>query len=108
MNGFSPEDLMKQAFQMKEKMEKMQEELKELKVEVTVGGGTVTAVANGQKRLVSLKIDREVIDPDDADMLQDLVVAAVNEAMRRAEEKSQEEMSKIVPAGMLGGLSGLF
>ena len=106
------QQLMKQAQQMQRKMEKMQEELADLEVEASVGGGMVTAVANGAQKVVSIKVDKEVIDPDDPEMLQDLVVAAVNEALRLAEEKKKEEMGKILPQGMgdmlPGGLGGLF
>ncbi len=102
------QNLMKQAQQMQRKMAKLQEELAGLEVEATVGGGMVKAVVNGQKRVVGINIDPEVVDPEDIEMLQDLVVAAVNEGLRMAEEKHQEEMGKIVPAGMMGGLGGMF
>ena len=100
------QQLMKQAQQMQQKMEQMQQELEGLEVEASVGGGMVTARVNGQKRLLSIKIDQEVIDPEDPEMLQDLIVAAVNEGVRLAEEKHQEEMGKIIPPGMMGGLPG--
>ncbi len=102
------QQLMKQAQQMQAKMAKMQEELAHMEVEATVGGGMVTARVNGQHQLVSIAIDPEVVDPDDVEMLQDLVVAAVNEAMRLVEEKKQEEMAGMLPAGLMNGLSGLF
>lgn len=101
------QNLMKQAQQMQRKMQKMQEELANLEVEATVGGGMIKARVNGQKRVVGIEIDKEVVDPDDIEMLQDLVVAAVNEGIRLAEEKHQEEMGKIIPAGMMGGMGGL-
>lgn len=103
------QQLMKQAQQMQKKMEKMQEQLADLQVEASVGGGMVSAVASGAQQLVSIKIDPEVIDPEDSEMLQDLIVAAVNEALRQAEAQKKEEMGKIIPPGMLpGGLGGLF
>lgn len=104
------QQLMKQAQQMQRKMEKLQEELESKTVEASVGGGMVTATVNGQRKLVDLNIDREVVDPEDVDMLQDLVIAAVNEAIRKAEEHYKEEMGKIVPTGMMGGggIPGLF
>jgi len=102
------QQLMKQAQQMQKKMAKLQEDLATMEVEATVGGGMVSAKVNGQKELVSLSVDKEVVDPDDVEMLQDLIVAAVNEAMRKAAKKHEEEMGKIVPAGMMGGLPGLF
>lgn len=101
------QQLMKQAQQMQRKLEKMQGELADLEVEASVGGGMVTATANGAQKLVNIKIEKEVVDPDDIDMLQDLVVLAVNEALRQAEAKKQEEMGKIMPQGMPGGLGGL-
>ena len=101
------QNLMKQAQQMQRKMQEMQEELANLTVEASAGGGMVTATVNGQKRLVSIQIEPDVVDPDDIEMLQDLVVAAVNEGIRLAEEKHQEEMSKIIPAGLMGGMGGL-
>lgn len=103
------QQMMKQAQQMQRKMEKMQEELADLEVTASVGGGMIVATANGAQKLVNIKIDPEVVDPDpeEIEMLQDLIVAAVNEALRQAEEKKQEEMGKIMPPGMAGGLGGL-
>lgn len=92
--------LMKQAQKMQEQMMRVQNELAAKTVEATAGGGMVTAVVNGKFELVSLKIEREVVDPDDIDMLQDLIVAAVSEAIRLAQEMSADEMSKIT-----GGLN---
>jgi DNA-binding YbaB/EbfC family protein len=92
--------IMKQAQKMQEKMLKMQEELATITVEATSGGGMVTAVVNGRSELVALKIERNVVNPDDIEMLQDLITAAVNEGIRKAQDMIQEEMSKIT-----GGLS---
>lgn len=92
--------IMKQAQKMQEKMLKMQEELATKTVEATSGGGMVTAVVNGRSELVALKIERNVVNPDDIEMLQDLITAAVNEGIRKAQDMIQEEMSKIT-----GGLS---
>lgn len=92
--------IMKQAQKMQEKMLKMQEELATKTVEATSGGGMVTAVVNGRSELVALKIERDVVNPDDIEMLQDLITAAVNEGIRKAQDMIQEEMSKIT-----GGLS---
>jgi len=96
--------LMKQAQQMQEKMMRVQEELAARTVEATAGGGMVTAVVNGKHELVSLRIEREVVDPDDIEMLQDLVVAAVNEGVRRAQEMAAEEMSKVTGGMNIPGL----
>lgn len=92
--------IMKQAQKMQEKMLKMQEELATKTVEATSGGGMVTAVVNGRSELVALKIERDVVNPEDVEMLQDLITAAVNEGIRKAQDMIQEEMSKIT-----GGLS---
>ncbi|MCX5850643.1 MAG: YbaB/EbfC family nucleoid-associated protein [Deltaproteobacteria bacterium] len=92
--------IMKQAQKMQEKMLKIQEELATKTVEATSGGGMVTAVVNGRSELVALKIERDVVNPDDIEMLQDLITAAVNEGIRKAQDMIQEEMSKIT-----GGLS---
>jgi len=94
--------LMKQAQQMQERM---QRELQALEVEATAGGGMVTVRMNGHKELLGVTIDPEVLDPQDPEMLQDLVVAAVNEAARKVEEAMQEKMG-----GLAGGLGmpGMF
>ena len=92
--------LMKQAQQMQEKL---QGELGELVVESSVGGGMVTMKMNGHKELLEVKIDPEVIDPEDAGVLQDLVVAAVNDAARRVDETMREKMGS-----MSSSLPGLF
>jgi len=92
--------MMKQAQQMQAKMMRVQEELETKTVEAASGGGMVTAVVNGKQELVSLKIEKDVVDPADIEMLQDLVVAAVNEGVRKAHEMAQEEMSKLT-----GGLN---
>lgn len=98
-------NIMKQAQQMQEKMARMQEELAEKTVEASAGGGMVTAVVNGKQSLVSLNIEKDVVDPEDVEMLQDLVLAAINEALKKSQEMMQEEMSKVT-----GGLNmpGLF
>ncbi|NLN42308.1 MAG: YbaB/EbfC family nucleoid-associated protein [Clostridiales bacterium] len=98
-------NLMRQAKKMQEQMLKMQEELEEKTVEASAGGGVVTVVANGKKEIVEITIDPGVVDPEDVEMLQDLIMAAANEALRQAEEMVQNEMSKIT-GGM--GLPGLF
>ena len=98
-------NIMKQAQVMQQKMARMQEELKDRTVEASAGGGMVTAVVNGRQQVVSITIEQGVVDPEDVEMLQDLVVAAVNEALKKSQEMAQEEMSKIT-----GGLNmpGLF
>lgn len=82
---------------------KMQEELQAKEYEATAGGGVITAVCGGNRELKSITIDPEAVDPEDVEMLQDMIVAAVNEAMKQADEASQELMGK-----MTGGLGGGF
>ncbi len=90
------QQMMKQAQQMQDRLQK---QMAEMRVEATAGGGMVTVVINGAKQLQSIKIDPEVVSKDDVEMLQDLIVAAVNDAHRKADE----EMSKTM-GGMMGGL----
>jgi DNA-binding YbaB/EbfC family protein len=105
-------DLMRQAQKLQEEMMKAQEEAKKKTVEATAGGGMVTVVANGASEIVSIRIEKDVVNPDDVEMLQDLILAASNEALRRAQEMVSEEMSKLtgglnVPGmGNLGGMFG--
>ena len=82
-----------------------QEELEEKTVEASAGGGMVTVIANGKKEIMEISIDPEVIDPDDVEMLQDLIMAAINEALRQADEMVQSEMGKLT-GGM--GIPGMF
>ena len=97
--------LLKQAQKMQEQMAKMQEEMENKSYEATAGGGAVTAVISGSKELLEIKLQPEAVDPDDIEMLQDLIVAAVNEGMRKAEADSAAQMSALT-----GGLNipGLF
>jgi len=100
--------LMKQAQQLQTKMAKMQEELSEKTVEASAGGGMVVAVANGRQEILSIHIEQEVIDPDDAEMLQDLILAAVNDALNRAKEMMNEEMGNLTKGMNIPGLPGMF
>ena len=93
-------NIMKQAKKMQERMARIQEELETKTIEATAGGGMVSVVVNGKFELVSLKIEKDVVNPDDVEMLQDLIIAAVNEGIRKAQEMAATEMSKIT-----GGLS---
>ena len=95
---------MKQAQKMQKDMEKMQEELGEKTVEATAGGGAIKVVATCDKEIKEIKISPEVVDPDDVEMLEDLMIAALNEVLRLAEETKNSEMSKLT--GGLGGLGG--
>ena len=101
-------NIMKQAQQFQTKMAKLQEELGEKTIEASAGGGMVAVVANGRQEIESIKIDPEVIDADDADMLQDLILAAVNEALNRSREMVSEEMGKLTKGMNLPNIPGLF
>jgi len=100
-------NIMREAQKMQAEMARVQEEAKKRTVEATAGGGMVTAVANGAGELLSLKIEKEVVDPEDIEMLQDLILAASNEAIRRAQEQVNEEMSKLTGGIQMPGLGGL-
>lgn len=97
-------NLMKQAQKMQQDMQKAQEELMQMTFEATSGGGAVKAVVSGEKKLVSLDIDDEILNPDDKDMLVDMIIVALNDAMAKAEQTTQDKLSKVT-GGM--GLSGL-
>lgn len=101
-------NLLKQAQQFQAKMAKLQEELGEKTVEATSGGGMVSVVANGKQEIVSVTIEAEVIDPEDKEMLQDLIIAAVNDALTKAKNMVQEEMGKLTHGLNLPNLPGLF
>ncbi|MFW5999621.1 MAG: YbaB/EbfC family nucleoid-associated protein [Halanaerobiaceae bacterium] len=96
--------IMKQAQKMQAKMEEMQEELKEKTVEATAGGGVVKVVVNGNHDLVDIEIQEEAVDPDDIEMLEDLILAAVNEAMSDVQEMMDEEMGKITGGMNMPGM----
>ncbi len=104
--GGNMNNLMRQAQKMQKDMEKMQAELQEKEVEATAGGGAIKVIATGKKEIKEITISRDVVDPDDVEMLQDLILAAVNEAIRMADEMVNSQMSKIT--GGMGGLGGLF
>lgn len=95
---------LKQAMKMQTEMEKVQAELAEKETTTTAGGGAVEVTVNGNKEITKLVIDKDVVDPDDVEMLQDLIIAAVNEGMRQVDAIAEEEMGKIT--GGLGGLGG--
>ncbi len=96
--------MMKQAQKMQAQILKIQEEMAERSVEASSGGGMVTVTANGKQEVLSIRIEPEVVDPDDIDMLQDLVAAAVNEALKKAQEMVSEEMAKVTGGLQLPGL----
>ena len=97
-------DMMRQAQMMQKKMQQMQEDLNKRTVEATAGGGMVTVVATGAQDIVSIAIDKAVVDPGDVEMLQDLVLAAVNDALKKAREMQQSEMSALTGGLKIPGL----
>ena len=97
-------NLFKQAQQMQQKMARLQEELGQRTVEASVGGGMVSVTVNGKNEVLSLKIEPQVVDPDDIEMLEDLVLAGVNEALRKSQEMVSEEMSKLTGGMKIPGL----
>jgi DNA-binding YbaB/EbfC family protein len=98
-------NMMKQFQKMQAKMEEIQARLAEMQIEATAGGGMVKAVVNGKQELLELKIDPEVVDPDDVEMLQDLIVAAVNQARQKAQEVQSEQMAELTGGLNLPGLN---
>ena len=98
-------NIMKQAKKLQERMAQLQDQLALKTVEASAGGGMVSVLVNGKHELVSLKIDREVVNPDDPEMLQDLIIAAVNEGVRKAQEMAAAEMAKITGGLSIPGLS---
>ena len=106
-NGGGVKDMQKQLKQlqaMQAEMEQKQAELEKKELTTTAGGGAVEVTINGKKQITALNIDKDVVDPDDVEMLQDLVMAAVNEAIRQIEELEETEMNSIT--GSLGGMGG--
>lgn len=102
MKGFG--NMMKEAQKLQQQMMALQEEVAKRTVEATAGGGMVTVVANGKQELVSIKIDPEVVSKDDVQMLEDLVLAACNEALRKARELVQQELGKLTGGLKIPGL----
>ena len=99
-------NLMKQAQKMQRQMEEAQKELEEKEITATAGGGAVEVTISGKKEITKVKLSEEVVDPDDIEMLEDLIMAATNEALRQLEEVSSNSMAKIT--GGMGGLGGMF
>jgi DNA-binding YbaB/EbfC family protein len=100
-------NLLKQAQQLQTKMAKLQEELEEKTVEASSGGGMVTVVVNGRQEILSINIEPEVIDPDDQEMLQDLILAAINDGLAKARNMVNEEMGKLTGGLNLPNIPGL-
>ena len=102
--GGNMNNMVKQMQKMQKQMEEMQGQLEETEVEASAGGGAVSCKVNGKKELLEIKIDEGVVDPEDVEMLQDLVLAAVNEAMRKAEDMMTKEMGKLTGGMNIPGL----
>ena len=102
--GMNQMQMMKQAQKLQQEMQKMQEELEAAEYSAAAGGGVVTATVSGKRELTALKIDPEAVDPDDVEMLEDMVIAAVNEAMRKAEDAANQNMSRLTGGLSLGNL----
>lgn len=100
-------DIMREAQKLQTEMQRLQAEAKTKTVEATAGGGMVTVVANGGGELISIKIEKDVVNADDVEMLQDLILAAANEALRRAQQMVNEEMAKLTGGLQIPGLGGL-
>jgi len=97
-------NMMKQAQKLQAKMMKMQEELGDKTTEATAGGGMIKAVANGKQQIVSITIEKEIVDPEDIEMLQDLIVAAINDALAKSQEMVSQEMGKLTGGLNIPGL----
>ncbi len=97
-------NMMKQAQKLQNKMMKLQDELAEQTVEASAGGGMVKVVASGKQRITSIEIDREVVDPDDVEMIQDLVLAAVNDALAKSQDMVSGEMGKLTGGMNIPGM----
>ncbi|WP_044566293.1 YbaB/EbfC family nucleoid-associated protein [Anaerococcus provencensis] len=102
--GANMNNMMKQVKKMQEQMEKAQQEIEEREFESTSGGGVVSATVNGKKEVLAIKIDPDVIDPEDGEMLEDLIIAAINDAMKKADEYSGETMGKLTGGLNIPGL----
>ena len=100
-------NLMKQAKKLQEELEKKQAEIAEMKIEASSGGGMVTATVNGRGELLNVAIEKEVVDPDDVEMLVDLVIAAVQEAQKNAREQAQERLGPLTQGMALPGMPEL-
>lgn len=97
-------NMMKQMQQMQKKMMKAQEELLQMEFEASVGGGMVTVVADGSRKILDVQIQEEVVDPDDVEMIQDLVLTAVNDVMKQIEDKTEQTMGKFTKGMNLPGM----
>ena len=102
--GGNMQQLMKQAQAMQKKMQDMQKEIESAEFEASAGGGAVTVRVSGKKEILGINIKKEVVDPDDVEMLEDLVLSAVNEALRKADEETESKMGKLTGGMNIPGL----
>lgn len=102
--GGNMNNILKQAQKLQKQIEDLREEIEKRTVEASSGGGAVTAVVTGKKEIVDIKINKEVVDPDDVEMLQDLIIAALNEALSKAGEMMEQEMAKVTGGFNVPGL----
>ena len=102
--GGNMNNMMKQAQKMQQEMARVQQELEEKTIETTAGGGAITVVVSGKKQLVSIDIEPEVVDPNDVEMLQDLILVAVNDALTKVDEVTAKEMGKLTGGINIPGL----
>ncbi|MBQ9211931.1 MAG: YbaB/EbfC family nucleoid-associated protein [Clostridia bacterium] len=102
--GANPQQLMRQVQKMQQQLQEAQEKLEEAEYEASSGGGMVAVKVSGKRELTSITIDPQVVDPDDIEMLQDLIQAAVNEALRKGEEARETTMNKMAPGMGMGGM----
>lgn len=100
-------DIMREAQKLQAEMQRLQEEAKTKTAEASAGGGMVTVVASGGGEIVSIKIEKDVVNPDDVEMLQDLILAASNEALKRAQQMVNQEMAKLTGGLQIPGLGGM-
>ncbi len=104
--GANMQQLMRQAQKLQQQMQDAQEVLDAAEYEATAGGGMVTVKVTGKREVTAITINPEVVDPDDVEMLQDLIIAAVNEALRKGEDAREATMNKMAPG--MGGMGGMF
>ncbi len=108
MGGGNMQSMLKQAQKMQEDMQAKQEELEAREYEVSAGGGVVSVKISGKKEILSIKLSEEIVDPDDIETLEDLIVAGVNEAIKKVEADSQAEMAKVTGNLSIPGMPGMF
>ncbi len=97
-------DMFGKLTEFQKKMDEVKEQLNQLEVEAEAGGGMVKVIANGNREITSIKLDRDIIDPNDTEMLEDLIIAGINQALKKAEEASQDKMAEVTKGMLPGGL----